>query len=220
MASNDDDDGSGSPFFETARAMLNAVDGDSGDEFIDEIEDRFGNTDELEQTLLGGIAAGEQVMRMRQRSREMADRSQDTTKTAIEVRDVETQSGEFKGTRAWIDDPHAQAYPGDDHVFVRTSRNEEIEIPAPQGVDEIQQDTNDTVLELLIMPPTDGDTDNNGDRASNGDRANTDDTDAETDTDGTPDNGTNSDGDDPEGEDAETTDPETESPEDTADGDE
>jgi hypothetical protein len=201
-------DDSGSPFFETARAMLNAVDGDSGDEFIDEIEDRFGDTDELEQTLLGGIAAGEQVMRMRQRSREMADRSQDTTETAIEVRDVETQSGEFKGTRAWIDDPHAQAYPGDDHVLVRTSRNEEIEIPAPQGVDEIQQDTNDTVLELLIVPPTDDD------------RASTDDTDTEADTDDTPDSDTGSDGDNPEGEDTETTDPETESPEDTADGDE
>jgi hypothetical protein len=205
-------DDSGSPFFETARAMLNAVDGDSGDEFIDEIEDRFGNTDDLEQTLLGGIAAGEQVMRMRQRSREMADRSQDTTETAIEVRDVETQSGEFKGTRAWIDDPHAQAYPGDDHVLVRTSRNEEIEIPAPQGVDEIQQDTNDTVLELLIVPPTDDD------RASTDDDA--DDTDTEADTDDTPDSDTGSDGDNPEGEDTETTDPETESPEDTADGDE
>jgi len=189
-------DDSGSPFFETARAMLNAVDGDSGDEFIDEIEDRFGDTDDLEQTLLGGIAAGEQVMRMRERSREMAERSQDTTETAIEVRDVETQSGEFKGTRAWIDDPHAQVYPGGDHVLVRTSRNEEIEIPAPQGVDEIQQDTNDTVLELLIVPPTDDDTDD------------------------TPAGDTDSEGDNPEGEDTETTDPDSESPEDTADGDE
>jgi len=207
MATDDSD----SPFFETARAMLNAVDGDSGDEFIDEIEDRFGDTDELEQTLLGGIAAGEQVMRMRQRSREMADRSQDTTETAIEVRDVETQSGEFKGTRAWIDDPHAQVYPGGDHVLVRTSRNEEIEIPAPQGVDEIQQDTNDTVLELLIVPPTDDDRDDTDDA---------DDTDAEADTDDTSPGDTDSEGDNPEGEGTETTDPDSESPEDTADGDE
>ena len=190
MATDDSD----SPFFETARAMLNAVDGDSGDEFIDEIEDRFGDTDDLEQTLLGGIAAGEQVMRMRERSREM-----------------ETQSGEFKGTRAWIDDPHAQVYPGGDHVLVRTSRNEEIEIPAPQGVDEIQQDTNDTVLELLIVPPTDDDRDDTDDA---------DDTDAEADTDDTPAGDTDSDGDNPEGEDTETTDPDSESPEDTADGDE
>jgi len=207
MATDDSD----SPFFETARAMLNAVDGDSGDEFIDEIEDRFGDTDDLEQTLLGGIAAGEQVMRMRERSREMTERSQDTTETAIEVRDVETQSGEFKGTRAWIDDPHAQVYPGGDHVLVRTSRNEEIEIPAPQGVDEIQQDTNDTVLELLIVPPTDDDRDDTDDA---------DDTDAEADTDDTPAGDTDSEGDNPEGEDTETTDPDSESPEDTADGDE
>lgn len=217
MASNDDGDDSGSPFFETTRAMLNAVDGDSGDEFIDELEDRFGDTDELEHTLLGGIAAGEQVMRMRERSREMADRSQDAVETAIEVRDVETESGDFKGTRAWIDDPHAQAYLGDDHVLVRTSRNEEIEIPAPQGVGEIEQDTNDTVLELLIVPPTEDTADEQGECPACRSLRN----DGQIDLNRCANHrDTDSDGDNPEGEDAETTDPETESPEDTADGDE
>lgn len=211
------DETTGSPFFETARSMLNAVDGESGDEFIDEIEDRFGGVEDLEQTLLGGIAAGEQVMRMRERSRGMADQSTGGQETAIEVRDVETESGEYKGTRAWIDDPHAQAYPGDDHVLVRTSRNEEIEIPAPKGVGEIEQDANDTVLELMIVPPAgsdEGDTDDacpaceslrNDGQIDLDQCANHRDTD--------------SDGDDPQGETTETTDTESESSEETTDGD-
>jgi hypothetical protein len=145
----------------------------------------------------------------------MADRSQDAVETAIEVRDVETESGEFKGTRAWIDDPHAQAYPGDDHVLVRTSHNEEIEIPAPQGVGEIEQDANDTVLELLIVPPTTGD-DQDECPACRSLR-----NDGQIDLDHCANHrDTDSDGDNPKGEDTETTDPDTESPEDTDDGDE
>jgi hypothetical protein len=224
------DETTGSPFFETARSMLNAVDGESGDEFIDEIEDRFGGVEDLEQTLLGGIAAGEQVMRMRERSREMTEQPQGGQETAIEVRDVETQSGEYKGTRAWIDDPHAQAYPGDDHVLVRTSRNEEIEIPAPKGVGEIEQDANDTVLELMIVPPAGS---NDSEYPTNEVYVDPADADDHTecracnqlgDIPNAPDRcstheDTDSDGDDPQGETTETTDTESESSEETTDGD-
>ena len=200
------DENSGSPFFETARSLLNAVDGESGDEFIDEIEDRFGDTGDLEGTLIGGIAAGEQVMRMRERSREMTEVEHEPVQTAIEVRDVETQAGLYRGTRVWIDDPHAQAYPGDDHVLVRASNGDEFEVPAPKGVGEIEQEQNDTVLELMIVPPTE-DTDDGGDDE------------VETESDDKTAEDTGSDGDNPEGETTETTDPETESDEETDDGD-
>lgn len=151
----DDTTESSSPIFETARSLFNAVDGDgsAGDEFIDEIEDRFDDVDNLEDMVIGGAAAGEQVMRMRERSR-VTDRTQ-TQETAIEVRDIEDAEGSYAGTRVWIDDPQAEAFRGDDQVLIRASNGEEFEVPAPHGVDEIEQDLNDTVLELKIRPPTD-----------------------------------------------------------------
>lgn len=150
----DDTDDSSSPIFETARSLFNAVDGDgsAGDEFIDEIEARFDDVDNLEDMVIGGAAAGEQVMRMRERSR-MTDRTSQP-ETAIEVRDIEDHDGNYAGTRVWIDDPQAEAFEGDEQVLIRASNGEEFEVPAPHGVAEIEQDLNDTVLELKIRPPS------------------------------------------------------------------
>jgi len=48
----------------------------------------------------------------------------------------------------------AEAFEGDEQVLIRASNGEEFEVPAPHGVAEIEQDLNDTVLELKIRPPS------------------------------------------------------------------
>lgn len=142
-------------FFETASTLLNKLDtdGEAGDRLVDVIDDRVEDPADLTTAVAGGIAAGETVMQLRERSRPPERKR--TTQTAIEVRDIVSEDGTHHGTRLWIDDPHAEVYPGDDHVLVRASNGEEFEVAVPRGVGPIQQDIDGTVLHAVVEPDFD-----------------------------------------------------------------
>jgi len=150
MADNSD---STDPFFATAKELLNAVDDGTGDEFVETVEEQFGDVN-VTDAVLGGVAAGEQINAMRRQSRGIS--GTDTAPEAesgpdVIVRDIEGNDGGYAGSRIFISDPHAQYFCGDESLLIRGDDGD-TEVPMPRGIGSVDEQLNDGVKELLVRP--------------------------------------------------------------------
>lgn len=160
MASNDGNDDTETPgreddpLFTTAKSLLGAVAGEeTAAEFADEVDKRLGDQS-VTESVMGGLAAGEQINQMRQRSRQLqGEAAAQGGDPLIETRIVEREDdGRYVGTMLYVDDDTADFFEGDDSMLIRGSEGETT-VPIPQGVGEIRSERTNGVLELMVRPP-------------------------------------------------------------------
>lgn len=149
--SGDDPDRENDPIFQTATSLIGSVaDDETADRFAEQADELLGENSATE-AVLGGLAAGEQITRVREQSRGIKGQASSEPVTSIEARTVEDETGGFVGTRIFVDNPHAEFFAGDDQVLIK-SEGEEFHVNVPQGVGEIEAENNEAILELLVRP--------------------------------------------------------------------
>jgi hypothetical protein len=143
MPTDDDDPRDvGSSLLDAGESFLNALgDGDSGTEWREEVERNLGAPGEVnyDRLITAGIAAGEQVARLREQSRTTpaaveARAREEGAAAPIETRDVYDTNGEYAGTRLYVSADDADAYLSADgcEVAVRTGGSgKTISLPQP-----------------------------------------------------------------------------------------
>ena len=132
----------GSSLLDVGESFLNALgDGTSGSEWRDQVEQTLNGEGDVDydRLITAGIAAGEQVARLREQSRttpaavEARARGEGTA-APIETRDVYDTNGEYAGTRLYVSADDADAYLSADgcEVAVRTGdAGKTISLPQP-----------------------------------------------------------------------------------------
>lgn len=132
----------GSSLLDVGESFLNALgDGTSGSEWREQVEETLDSEGDVDydRLITAGIAAGEQVARLRERSRTppaaVEDRrgGQDAT-PPIETRDVYDTDGGYAGTRLYVSAEEPDAYLSADgtEVVVKTGdTGKTISLPQP-----------------------------------------------------------------------------------------
>jgi len=130
-----------SSLLDLGETFLNAIgDGRSGTEWRDEVEQSLGGEGEIDYDRLttAGIAAGEQVARLREQARRTpaaADRrAPGGPAPAIETRDIYDTDGQYAGTRLYVSEGDPDAFlsaDGSEVVIRYGSTGEAVSLPQP-----------------------------------------------------------------------------------------
>ena len=138
MPTGDDrPDDTGSSLLDLGETFLNTFgDGNSGSAWREEVEQTLAEDGDVDydRLITAGVAAGEQVARLRERSRAPAAPTPDAGPTPIETRDVYDTDGEYAGTRIYVSADDASVYLSSDgsEVVVRTGdTGETVTLPQP-----------------------------------------------------------------------------------------
>lgn len=159
----DDDDAQRdtSTILDLGESLLNGLgNGQTGTEWRAEVEDQLGGDLDVDYDRLAtaGVAAGEQIARIRQQARDTAStdgRRMDEPSTLTETRDTYSDSGEYIGTRLYVSDPKADVYLSADgsEVVIKVGKNATTE-PLPQPADGIAvEDDSPGGVSLFVAYP-------------------------------------------------------------------
>ena len=141
MPTGDDrPDDTGSSLLDLGESFLNTLaDDDAGSEWREEVEQTLGGSGDVDYDRLAtaGIAAGEQIARLREQARASPAAVEDPRAEQtppIETRDVYDTNGEYAGTRLYVSAEDADAYLSADgsEAVVRTGgTGKTIALPQP-----------------------------------------------------------------------------------------
>ena len=152
MTDDSDRTADSDPLFATAKQLLAATAGDdTAEQFSDAVRERMGDQN-VTEAVLGGLAAGEQINQMRERSRQLQSQAARQDGPPVEPRAVEDEAGRYVGTVIYVDDPEVEWFTDDDSVLLKAPGGD-TQLTIPQGVGSVEVDRTNGVLELLVRPP-------------------------------------------------------------------
>jgi len=141
-----DDDRSRNTVLDLGETLLNGLVGSgAGTRWREQVSEQLTDEDEIDYDtiLAAGVAAGEQVSRLRAQSRQAASHVAQPAQgegALVDVRDIYSPDGTYAGTRVTVSDPDASAYleVGGEELAVRSGGSaERIDLPQPAvGVEE------------------------------------------------------------------------------------
>ena len=143
---SDEDRDRDSSVLDLGEALLNAVgDGRTGSEWRDEVEHALGAEGDVDYDRLAtaGVLAGEQVARLREKTRSPARQGPENrpANASVEVRDMHDVNGGYAGTKLFVsaDDPNAYLSADGEQVVVRfggVGRTFDLPQPATRVVED------------------------------------------------------------------------------------